>query len=81
MYAKSTSLHWLQSIPDSLEQDLWTAMQSQDPAVMANFLRYAADFRRGVEGLAIVAAGEGTMTFDPANNRVKVRKLFKAVTA
>jgi len=56
-------------------------MQSQDPAVMANFLRYAADFRRGVEGLAIVAAGEGTMTFDPANNRVKVRKLFKAVTA
>lgn len=48
---------------------------------MQNLLKYLADFRRGVEGLAIVAAGEGTMTFDPANNRVKVKKLFKAVLA
>jgi len=56
-------------------------MQSQDPVMMQNLLRYLADVRRGIEGLAIVATGEGTMTFDPANNRVKVKKLFKAVTA
>ena len=56
-------------------------MQSQDPIAMQNLLRYLADFRRGVEGLAIVAAGDGTMTFNPANNRVKVKKIMKAVTA